>query len=92
VAGAVALADAHAGNAMAGWSSGVNDGDNPTRCTRCGGTIDDDAEVTLIVYEADERDFDPHDPGSVLASYCETCTRVIQRKHERHDEGVQRRT
>jgi hypothetical protein len=60
---------------------------DPDTCARCGGTIDDDGEI-LIVYEADERDFDPDDPGPVLAVYCETCTRAIEEAHERHDGEV----
>ena len=66
----------------------MNEADNRSRCTRCGGDIDDDADVTLTVYDVDERDFDPNDPGDVLASYCETCTRAIEKEHERHDEDV----
>jgi hypothetical protein len=67
----------------------MNDGSNRSRCARCGGTIDDDAVVTLIVYEAYERDFDEDDPGPVRAHYCEACTRTIMKEHERHDELVE---
>ena len=62
--------------------------ETPGTCTRCGGTIDDDAEVVLVVYEAAERDFNPDDPGPVREAYCETCTRAIEEAHEGHDREV----
>jgi hypothetical protein len=73
---------------VANWSREVNEADDRGRCARCGGTIDDDAAVILIVYEVDERDFDPNDPGPVHATYCEACTRAIEKEHERHDEDL----
>jgi hypothetical protein len=66
----------------------MSETDSPDTCARCGGTIDDDDDVILVVFEAEERDFDPDDPGPVRAAYCETCTRAIQEAHEGHDEEV----
>jgi DNA-directed RNA polymerase subunit RPC12/RpoP len=64
--------------------------DDFVRCARCGRAIDDDNdEVVLEIYAADERDFDPNDPGPIVASYCATCTRQIERDHERHDREVE---
>jgi DNA-directed RNA polymerase subunit N (RpoN/RPB10) len=59
------------------------------RCARCGQLIDDDNdEVVLEIYTADERNFDPNDPGPIVASFCATCTRQIEKEHERHDREV----
>ena len=63
--------------------------DDLVACARCGRLIDDDNdEVVLEVYAADERDFDPNDPGPLVA-YCATCTRQIEKEHERHDREVE---
>jgi hypothetical protein len=64
--------------------------DELVTCARCGQVIDDhNDDVVLEIYAADERDFNPNDPGPLVASYCATCTRQIEKEHERHDREVE---
>ncbi|HEV8603711.1 MAG TPA: hypothetical protein VGQ68_10000, partial [Gaiellaceae bacterium] len=75
---------------------GINDCGDDESCSRCGGPIGD--EDSLIVYDADEREFDRmlaagrnplDDPPPVLAHYCELCMAQIDEHHEAHDEAVE---
>jgi DNA-directed RNA polymerase subunit RPC12/RpoP len=64
--------------------------DELVTCARCGQVIDDhNDDVVLEIYAADERDFNPNDLGPLVASYCATCTRQIEKEHERHDREVE---
>jgi hypothetical protein len=64
--------------------------DELVTCARCGEVIDCDSDdVVLEIYAADERDFNPNDPGPLVASYCATCTRQIEKEHEHHDQEVE---
>jgi hypothetical protein len=65
----------------------MSGGDDLFTCARCGDALTEE-EVALIVYEADERDFNPDDPGPVRERYCEKCLEVIEKAHERHDQEV----
>jgi hypothetical protein len=43
--------------------------DDLVRCARCGQVSDDDNDDDVLeLYAADERNFDPHDPGPLVAS------------------------